>query len=127
MTDVRTPTTYFQQQGASKEALVKLKGKLDDLLASLYALRDKSDKTPATEKIVDDEITKAEEERYRQVSKQNASRVVEALVHGTADEAADAIGEALDWKWLNRTEPYLMKAGVDIEEQIFWLDQYGNK
>ena len=127
MTDVRTPTTYFQQQGASKESLLKLKGKLDDLLASLYSLRDKADKTPATEKIVDDEITKAEEEHYRQVSKQNASKVVEALVYGTADEAADAIGEALDWKWLYRTEPYLMKAGVDMEEQIFWLDQYGNK
>ena len=127
MTDVRTPTTYFQQQGASKESLLKLKGKLDDLLASLYSLRDKADKTPATEKIVDDEITKAEEEHYRQVSKQNASKVVEALVYGTAAEAADAIGEALDWKWLYRTEPYLMKAGVDMEEQIFWLEQYGNK
>ena len=67
MPDVRTPTTYFQQHGASKEALVKLKGKLDDLLASLYSLRDKADKTPATEKIVDDEITKAEEEHYHQV------------------------------------------------------------
>ena len=81
MTDVRTPTTYFQQQGASKEALVKLKGKLDDLLASLYALKDKADKTPATEKIVDDEIAKAEEEHYRQVSRQNATKVVEALVY----------------------------------------------
>ena len=75
---------------------MKLKGKLDVLLASLYALKDKADKTPATEKIVDDEIAKAEEENYRQVSKQHATKVVEALVCGTADEAADAIGEALD-------------------------------
>ena len=125
MTDVRT-TTYFQQQGASK-GTGETQGKLDDLLSTLYALKDKADKTPATEKIVDDEIAKAEEEHYRQVSKQNASKVVEALVYGTADEAADAIGEALDWKWLYRTEPYLMKAGVDMEEQIFWLEQYGNK
>lgn len=45
--------------------------------------------------------------------------MVEALVYGTADEAADAIGEALDWKWLYRTETYLMKAGADMEEKIF--------
>ena len=34
--DVRTPTTYFQERGASPEALNKLKGKLDDLLSTLY-------------------------------------------------------------------------------------------
>ena len=127
MDDPRTPATYFKKQGASKESLIKLKGKLDDLLASLYALQNKSNTTPATKQIVDDEITKAEEEQYRSVSKQNASKVVEALIHGTADDAVEAIGDALDWKLFYRTEPYWMKAGLEMEEKIFWQDIIGNK
>ena len=98
---------------------MKLKGKLDVLLASLYALKDKADKTPAKEKIMDDEIAKAEEEHYCQVSKQHSTKVMKALVYGTADEAANAVIEALDCKLLYRTKPYLMKAGVHMEEQTF--------
>jgi len=127
MSDVRTPTTYFHKKEASPEALLKLKGKLDELLASLRALQDREDTTPATKQIVDDEMAKADIQHYRQVSKQNASKVVEALVYGTTDAAVDAITEALTYKTLWRVEPYLQKTGIEMEEQIFWLDQYGNK
>lgn len=127
MDDVRTPTTYFQERGASPEAITKLKGKLDDLLVSLYEYKEKFQTTPAEEEILDDEIEKAELRRYKKVSKENASKVVEAFIHGTPEDVVDALWEALDYKVFCRVEPHLVKSGEEIEEQIFWCKQYGNK
>ena len=126
MKDVRTPTTYFQRR-SSTPALNKLKGKLDELLTDLYALKESTDTTLATKKIVDMEIEKAEWERYKKVSRDNATKVVEALTHGTREDAVDALWEALDYKVFCRVEPHLVKAGEEIEEQLFWTELYGNK
>ena len=126
MNDVRTPTTYFQRR-SSTPALTKLKRKLDELLTDLYALKESTDTTLATKKIVDMEIEKAEWERYKKVSRDNATKVVEALTHGTREDAVDALWEALDYKVFCRVEPHLVKAGEEIEEQLFWTELYGNK
>ena len=125
--DVRTPTTYFQEREASPEALNKLKGKLDELLATLYAYKERMPTTPAEEEILDDEIEKAEFRRYKKVSKENASKVVEAFAHGTTNDVMDALWEALDYKAFCRVEPYLVKTGEEIEEDLFWCNQYGHK
>tara|TARA_Y100000356_G_C11115052_1_gene211689 strand:- start:22 stop:402 length:381 start_codon:yes stop_codon:yes gene_type:complete len=126
MKDVRTPTTYFQRRN-STPALTKLKRRLDELLTDLYALKESTDTTLATKKIVDMEIEKAEWERYKRVSRDNATRVVEALTHGTREDAVDALWEALDYKAFCRVEPYLVKTGEEIEEDLFWCNQYGHK
>ena len=126
MKDVRTPTTFFQRRG-SRPALSKLKGELDELLSDLYELKESTGITLATKKIVDMEIEKAEWERYKVVSRDNATKVVEALTNGTREDAVDALWEALDYKVLCRVEPHLIKAGEEIEEQIFGSDLCGNK
>ena len=117
--DIRTPSTYFENKENTGKALEKLKGKLDELLSTLYALKEKGKGTPAAKKIVDDEIDKAEIQRYKQVSKENALKVVEAFIYGTPVDAADAICEALDYKAFCRAEPYMVCAGEEIEEQVF--------
>ena len=117
--DIRTPSTYFENKEATPEAMEKLKGKLDDLLSTLYALKERGKGTPATKKIVDDEIDKAEIQRYKKVSKENALKVVEAFINGTPVDAADAICEALDYKAFCRAEPYMVCSGEEIEEQVF--------
>ena len=127
MNDVRTPTTYFEQRGASPEALNKLKGKLDDLLTSLYEYKERFKTTEAEEQILDEEINKAELLRYKKVSRENASKVVKAFSYGTPEDAVNAIWEALDYKVFCRVEPYMVKTGEEMEEQIFWCKQYGNK
>ena len=127
MKDVRTPMTYFQQRGASPEALTKLQGKLDELLSSLYEYKERFNTTPAEEIILDEEINKAEHKRYKKVSKENAIKVIDAFVHGTPQDAEDALWEALDYKVFCRVEPHLVKAGEEIEEQVFWTELYGNK
>ena len=126
MKDVRTPTTYFQRRN-STPALTKLKRRLDELLTDLYALKKSTDTTLATKKIVDMEIEKAEWERYKRASRDNATKVVEALTHGTREDAVDAIWEALDYKVFCRAEPHLVETGEEIEEQLFWTELYGNK
>ena len=127
MDDVRTPTTYFQERGASPESITKLKGKLDDLLVSLYEYKERFQTTPAEDKILDDEIDKVELRRYKKVSKQYASKVAEAIIHGTPDDVMDAITEALDYKVFCRVEPFMVKAGEEMEEQIFWDPLYDHK
>ena len=127
MNDVRTPTTYFQERGANPEALNKLKGKLDDLLTSLYEYKERFKTTEAEEQILEEEINKAELLRYKKVSRENASKVVNAFSYGTPEDAVNAIWEALDYKVFCRVEPYMVKTGEEMEEQIFWCKQYGNK
>ena len=121
--DIRTPETYYENKNAPNPAsLKKLKTKLEDLVTSLDALKGKinqSKATPAYKEILDNEIDKAERRRYKQISKENASQVIEALIYGTSEDAVDAITNALEYKIFYRTEPYLAKAGEEIENQVF--------
>lgn len=71
-------------------------------------------KTPATKKIIENEIDKAEIQRYKQVSKENALKLVEAFIYGTPLDATDAICETLDYKAFCRAEPYMVCAGCNI-------------
>jgi len=127
MKDVRTPNKYFQKIGAAPESVQKLKAKLDDLLVMLYALKDKHGVAQTAQLIVDNEIERAEKEKYRQISKQNASKVVEAFLNGNTDAAVAAIDQALDYKVFCRVEPHLAQTGDDIEHQVFWSDLMGHK
>ena len=119
MKDIRTPATYFENRYSRENSLKKLKGKLDELLTALYALKERGEGTPATKKIIEDEIDKAELNLYKKLSKENASKVVEALVHGTPEDAEEAMWEALDYKAFCRVEPYLIVSGKQIEEDVF--------
>jgi len=117
--DIRTPSTYFEDKDVAGEAMKKLESKLDDLLSNLYTLKEEGKGTPATKKIIDDEIKKAEVQRYKKVSKENALKVVEAFMYGTPVDAADAICAALDYKAFSRTEPYMVYAGEEMEDFLF--------
>ena len=62
MKDVRTPDTYFHQRGMNPESIARLKGKLDDLLESLYEYRERY-----TNMLI------AEEDSEQEIIKQNAN------------------------------------------------------
>ena len=77
----------------------RLKGKLDDLLDALHALRNKKDTTPATKKIVDDEMFKLEKRRYQKQSKEFALNAIDALASGNHEKPSiEKIKEAIDYK-----------------------------
>ena len=121
MRDYRTPETYYEDKDVPKQepTLEKLKGKLDDLVAALQALQAKRKPSPAHKEILNKEIDKAEIQRYKQQSKQFAANVIEELIHGTSDDALDAITEALEYKIFCRVEPYMVETGDKIEGQVF--------
>ena len=119
MKDPRTPSVYYEDSVNKVDPLEKLKGKLDDLLDALATLREKSSTTPATKRIVDDEMFKLEQKRYQFHSHRHARDVIDALTSGSHDDSVEAIKEALDLKAFFRVEPYMVEGGEQIENQVF--------
>ena len=119
MRDPRTPSVYYEDAVNKVDLLERLKGKLDDLLDALATLREKSSTTPATKRIVDDEMFKLEQKRYQFHSHRHARDVIDALTSGSHDDSVEAIKEALDLKAFFRIEPYMVEGGEQIENQVF--------
>ena len=119
MRDPRTPSVYYEDAVNKVDPLERLKGKLDDLLDALATLREKSSTTPATKRIVDDEMFKLEQKRYQFHSHRHARDVIDALTSGSHDDSVEAIKEALDLKAFFRVEPYMVEGGEQIENQVF--------
>ena len=119
MKDIRTPNTYYETPEEKDQSLEKLKSKLDDLLIAVQALKGKKGNSPATERIVDNEIDKLEKVKYRKNSKDRAQKFVEEMVHGDPDTAMDYLMDCLDYKAFVRAEPYLQQTGKMMEHQIF--------
>ena len=68
-----------------------------------------------------------ESAEYQEASKVTAKNVVEEICYGTSSDIDDEITEALDFKVATRINPQLEKTAKEIEEDIFWCNQYGNK
>ena len=86
MKDIRTPETYYVKPDEGIQGLEKLKSKLDELLFAVQKLKGKKGNTPATEKIVDDEITRLQKARYKKESMELAGRFVDEMVYGNPAE-----------------------------------------
>ena len=89
--DPRTPSTYFKRRGEAPKALDRFKRTVDELLSDLYAIKEMTDTTLATKKIVDTEIDRAKLLKHRQISKKKADKIVNVIIHGTDDDVEDAI------------------------------------
>ena len=127
--DPRTPSTYFQskRRGKAPQALDRLNRSLDELMRDLNAIKEMTDTTIATKKIVDMEIDRAKLLKHKQISKKKADKIVNVIIHGTDDEVEDAVKEALDYKAFYKSEQLMIDKGQEIEEQIFWDPLYDHK
>ena len=119
MKDPREPSIYYESAEARSAQMERLKGKLDDLLDALHALRNKKGTTPATKKIVDDEMFKLEKKRYQKQSKEFALNAIDALASGDHEASIEKIKEAIDYKIFCRVEPGMIRGGEQIEDHIF--------
>lgn len=118
--DPRTPSTYFKRRGEAPKALDRFKRTVDELLSDLYAIKEMTDATVATKKIVEMEIDRAKLLKHKQISKKKADKIVNVIIHGTDDDVEEAIKEALDYKAFFKSEDLMIDKGEEIEEQIFW-------
>ena len=119
MKDIRTPRTYYETVEERNLGIEKLKAKLDDLLVAVQSLKGKAGNTPATEKIVDDEISKLEKARYKKNSMERAKKFVDEMVDGSPATAAELLMDCLDYKAFVRSEPHLENTGKMMEVQVF--------
>ena len=125
--DPRTPSTYFKRRGEAPKALDRFKRTVDELLSDLYAIKEMTDATVATKKIVEMEIDRAKHLKHKQISKKKADKIVNFIIHGNDDDVEDAIKEALDYKAFFKSEDLMIDKGEEIEEQIFWDPLYDHK
>ena len=120
MTDARTPRHYFQDRDAQvREALNRVKGRLDDLTKRLQELKAQRAQTKAHQQIKDKEIESVEKQKYRKRSKRFAMDAVDQIATGDRADAVEAIKECLDHKAFVRSEPHLINAGQKIQTQVF--------
>ena len=120
MTDARTPHHYFQDRDAQvREALNRVKGRLDELTARLQELKAQRATTKAHQQIKDKEIQSVEKQQYRQRSKRFAMDAVDQIATGDRAGAVEAIKECLDHKAFVRSEPHLINVGHKIQGQVF--------
>ena len=125
--DIRTPSTYFQSQAQAKETYDNIRERLDDLLEYLHSLKEQKGKTPAYKKIVDDEISKVEMSKEKKERMKRAKIVVDYMIDGDESAAVDAMVEEIKYRISSRLQPQLEMTGAEMEEQIFWSEQYGHK
>ena len=119
--DIRTPSSYFQRRGETGQRLENIKEKLDDLLEKLHSMRGRGSNTPATERIIENEIARAEKKKRRKTDLSYANAIVNEISEGNAATAVALGEELLDMKAFLRIEPHLEMAGADIEEHVFPL------
>ena len=120
MSDARTPSHYFQDRDAQvREALDRVKGRLDELTQRLQELKAQRAETKAHQQIKDKEIESVEKQQYRKRSKRFALDAMDQIANADHDGAVEAIKELMDYKAYFRSEPHLINAGQQIQNQVF--------
>ena len=120
MTDARTPSHYFQDRDAQvREALDRVKGRLDELTQRLQELKAQRAQTKAHKAIKAQEIESVEKQRYRKRSRRFAMDAMDQIANADHAGAVEAIKEALDHKAFVRSEPHLDRVGQRIKGQVF--------
>jgi len=120
MTDARTPSHYFQDRDAQvREALDRVKGRLDELTERLHQIKAQRAKTKAHKAIKEKSVQDLKKQRYTQTSRQFAMDAMDQIASGDRAGAVEAIKEALDYKAFVRSEPHLNVASQRMQHQVF--------
>ena len=125
--DPRTPRTYFKSKEKHQVSDQELNAELQDVLEVLVALRNNPKFSNATKEIALGDLKRVEKKVYKNQSKKNAVKIMNAIEDGTVDGIVEALSDALLYKIHHRIEPQLVESGMEIEERLFWLNQYGHK
>ena len=92
MSDARTPSHYFLDRDAQvREALDRVKGRLDELTQRLQELKGQRAQTKAHRQIKDKEIESVEKQQYRKRSKRFAMDAVDQIATGDRADAVQVI------------------------------------
>ena len=94
MSDARTPSHYFQDRDAQvREALDRVKGRLDELTQRLQELKAQRAETKAHKALKAKEIESVEKQRYRKRSRRFAMDAMDQIANADHDGAVEAIDD----------------------------------
>ena len=120
MSDARTPSHYFQDRDAQvREALDRVKGRLDELTERLHQIKAQRAKTKAHKAIKEKSVQDLKKQRYARTSRQFAMDAMDQIASGDGAGAVEAIKEALDYKAFVRSEPHLDRASQRMQHKVF--------
>ena len=120
MSDARTPSHYFQDRDHQvREALDRVKGRLDELTERLHHLKAQRAKTKAHKAIKEKSVQDLKKQQYARTSRQFAMAAMDQIASGDGAGAVEAIKECLDYKAFVRSEPHLDRVGQRMQHQVF--------
>ena len=120
MRDARTPSHCFLDRDAQvREALDRVKGRLDELTQRLQELKTQRAQTKAHKALKDKEVLDVKKQRYVRTSRKFAMDAMDQIANGDHAGSVEAIKECLDHKAFVRSEPHLDRAGQRIKAQVF--------
>ena len=119
MSDIRTPSFYFENKNRKSQQLQDLKIKLADVLSHLQHLKQAPGKTKAYQTIVKNEFKRAKEKQKKQRGHQVSKDIVDKIMDGDGISAIEMMKEELDKRVFMRIEPDLERAGGEMVNHIF--------
>ena len=122
MSDIRTPSYYFEDRNRKRDVIKNVNLQLDQILSHLYELKEKPNTTKAYKKIVDNEIKRAENTQDMERRKKMSKVIINKMVDGDPSEVTETIKREIDERVAQRVEPDLIKASQEM-----WRDMFGDK
>ena len=122
MSDIRTPSYYFEERNRKRQQINDIKVKLDDLLIHLQGLKNKEGSTPAYKTIVDNEINRVKKKRIQQGRRKQAKSIVDKIIDNDGSDAVEMMKEELDLRAYSKIQPDIQKAGSEIENELFYSE-----
>ena len=122
MSDIRTPSFYFEERNKRRKNIDNINQRLDEILIHLNELKGRPNTTKAYKKIVDSEIKRVENKQDMERRKKMSKVIINKMVDGEPSEVTETIKREIDERVAQRVEPDLIKASQEM-----WRDMFGDK
>jgi len=122
VSDIRTPSFYFEERNKRRKNIDNINLRLDEILTHLNELKGRPNTTKAYKKIVDSEIKRVENKQDMERRKKMSKVIINKMVDGEPSEVTETIKREIDERVAQRVEPDLIKASQEM-----WRDMFGDK
>ena len=122
MSDIRTPSFYFEERNKRRKNIDNINLRLDEILTHLNELKGLPNTTKAYKKIVDSEIKRVENKQDMDRRQKMSKVIINKMVDGDPKEVTEIIKREIDERVSQRVEPDLIKASQEM-----WRDMFGDK
>ena len=119
MSDIRTPSFYFEERNKRRKKIDDINPRLDEILIHLNELKGRPNTTKAYKKIVDNEIKRVENTQDMERRKKMSKVIINKMIDGDPSEVTDTIKREIDDRVNKKGEPDLIKSSQEMWRDIF--------